>query len=561
MSSRRHDLEEEEVVVDDVITTIDETLNSNRNLLNKHRSKFLSLLSSYDDLRREEREERRSRKKDFEMRRNVTRDLSAISSLELAKLLQKGNLSEKTKELMTESLYARDREDRNNKKRDPRAPEEEDVDESVKRILKESWKELQDVKSYLGSYLDRASKRNTRVETKRKSIHIGVVATNGRRPISRRVVSIATCSSRGGDDKAEKDNGNISEPPTSPLRWTDPPRKSLVDRFNETFRKPKKKKKKKKKKKGRKPQQDDGYDDFEDDDEEEDSKEEDQDDFEDDDDDEEEEEEDTFEEEEEDGDDRKQSLTLLKERTEQAVRERETKAAEALKKRKEMEQKRQEIEKHEQKLRAEQALRELNEKKVVEQFRKQEEAKRALKEKQKQRAEEENRKAEEEKEEKRRKEEAKKILEEEKKKQQREQAMKALEKRKKEEEEQRKKRQKEEEEEKKKTQQQEQEPLKLKITFNANFEKRLQDLFDAFDLDSNHKLTFTELSCKLGDEWASWYMEQMDGYGDRDGSVSSLEFRTYFQFLINSKGEKEAIDVLSHFVHALKKDEGVSTAE
>ena len=108
MSSRRHDLEEEEVVVDDVITTIDETLNSNRNLLNKHRSKFLSLLSSYDDLRREEREERRSRKKDFEMRRNVTRDLSAISSLELAKLLQKGNLSEKTKELMTESLYARD---------------------------------------------------------------------------------------------------------------------------------------------------------------------------------------------------------------------------------------------------------------------------------------------------------------------------------------------------------------------------------------------------------------------------------------------------------------------
>ena len=165
--------EEEEIVVEDVISSIDETLASNRKVLNGHRSKILSVLDSYENLIRAEREERRVQRNDYLMRQNITRDISAISSLELAKFLQKGYLSDKTKELMSETLSERDREDRRS---DPKQTvveqtsyKDEVVDENVKRILKESWKKLQDAKSYLGSYLDRANKHNARVETKRKA--------------------------------------------------------------------------------------------------------------------------------------------------------------------------------------------------------------------------------------------------------------------------------------------------------------------------------------------------------------------------------------------------------
>ena len=134
-------------------------------------------------------------------------------------------------------------------------------------------------------------------------------------------------------------------------------------------------------------------------------------------------------------------------------------------------------------------------------------------------------------------------------------ALKALNQRKKEEKLQTEQKKKQEEEKRKleENQRREEEEELAKLKFTPHFEKRLQDLFDAFDLDSNHQLTFTELSKRLGDEWASWYMEQMDGYGDRDGTVSSLEWRTYFKFLINGQGMKKAMDVLSHFVHAINE--------
>ena len=106
------DIDDEDIVVDDVISSIDETLASNRKILSGHRSKIVTLLGEYESLRREERNQKRNERNDYLMRQNITRDLSAISSLELAKFLQKGYLSEKTKELMSETLNQRDLEDR-----------------------------------------------------------------------------------------------------------------------------------------------------------------------------------------------------------------------------------------------------------------------------------------------------------------------------------------------------------------------------------------------------------------------------------------------------------------
>ena len=106
------DIDDEDIVVDDVISSIDETLASNRKILGGHRSKIVTLLGEYESLRREERNQKRNERNDYLMRQNITRDLSAISSLELAKFLQKGYLSEKTKELMSETLNQRDHEDR-----------------------------------------------------------------------------------------------------------------------------------------------------------------------------------------------------------------------------------------------------------------------------------------------------------------------------------------------------------------------------------------------------------------------------------------------------------------
>ena len=47
-----------------------------------------------------------------------------------------------------------------------------------------------------------------------------------------------------------------------------------------------------------------------------------------------------------------------------------------------------------------------------------------------------------------------------------------------------------------------------------------------------------------GDEYAQWYAEQMDGYGDQSGTVSLDEWEGYFRHIIHDTGLGDAEDAL-----------------